>query len=345
MKIVLITPARSSSRSGNQTTSMRWMRILRELGHRVHIARRYNGAAADLMIALHAWRSSESIRNFRELYPDRPLIVGLSGTDIYDYIDRDPGPTLRSLACADRLVALQELVRRRVPARFRRKVRVVHQSAVPLPRVHRRRIGRFDVAVIGHLREVKDPFRAAKAARRLPASSRIRVVHLGAAETPQWAATAKAEMAANPRYVWRGDRPRADVRRLLGRARAMVLSSLSEGGANVISEAVAAGVPVLATRIEGSVGLLGRDYPGYFSVGDTEALAQLLNRIETDTAFLERLHRAIARRAHLFRPALEKAAWRKLIDEIMLKSSPRRGRDGASARVRNSRASTDLTNM
>src|SRR6516165_2947289 len=341
MKIVLITPARSSSRSGNQTTSMRWMRILRELGHDVHIAHRYNGAAADLMIALHAWRSSDSIRNFRERYPDRPLIVGLSGTDVYDYIDRDPAPTLRSLACADRLVALQELAGRRVPARFRGKVRVVHQSAVALPRVDNRRTGRFDVAVIGHLREVKDPFRAAKAARRLPASSRIRIVHLGAAETPRWAAAAKAEMAANPRYVWRGDRPRAEVRRLLGRARAMVLSSLSEGGANVISEAVAAGVPVLATRIEGSVGLLGRDFP----VGDTEALAQLLNRIETDTAFLERLHRAIARRAHLFRPALEKAAWRKLIDEIMLKCSPRRGRDGASARVRNSRAGTDLTNM
>ena len=321
------------------------MRILRELGHDVHIAHRYNGAAADLMIALHAWRSSDSIRNFRERYPDRPLIVGLSGTDVYDYIDRDPAPTLRSLACADRLVALQELAGRRVPARFRGKVRVVHQSAVALPRVDNRRTGRFDVAVIGHLREVKDPFRAAKAARRLPASSRIRIVHLGAAETPQWAATARAETAANPRYVWRGDRPRADVRRLLGRARAMVLSSLSEGGANVISEAAAAGVPVLATRIEGSVGLLGRDYPGYFPVGDTEALAQLLNRIETDSAFLERLHRAIARRARLFRPALEKAAWRKLIDEVMPKSPSARGRDGASARARNSRAGTDLTNM
>ena len=321
------------------------MRILRELGHDVHIAHRYNGAAADLMIALHAWRSSDSIRNFRERYPDRPLIVGLSGTDVYDYIDRDPAPTLRSLACADRLVALQELAGRRVPARFRGKVRVVHQSAVALPRVHLRQTGRFDVAVIGHLREVKDPFRAAKAARRLPASSRIRIVHLGAAETPQWAATARAEAAANPRYVWRGDRPRADVRRLLCRARAMVLSSLSEGGANVISEAAAAGVPVLATRIEGSVGLLGRDYPGYFPVGDTEALAQLLNRIETDSAFLERLHRAIARRARLFRPALEKAAWRKLIDEVMPKSPSARGRDGASARARNSRAGTDLTNM
>src|SRR5215467_7631801 len=340
MKIVLITPARSSSRSGNTTTSMRWARILRQLGHRVHIADRYSETDAELMIALHAWRSVDSIRAFRKLYPDRPLIVGLSGTDIYDYIDRDPAPVFHSLACADRLVALQELARERVPAQFREKLRIVYQSAVPLRRRRLRRMQSFDVAVIGHLREVKDPFRAAQAARRLPASSRIRIVHLGAAETPKWAAAAKAEMAVNPRYVWRGDRPRADVRRLLGRARAMVLSSLSEGGANVISEAVAAGVPVLATRIEGSVGLLGRDYPGYFPVGDTEALAQLLKRIETDTAFLERLHRAIARRAPLFRPALEKAAWRKLIDEIMLKSSSRRGRDPASARIRNSRART-----
>src|SRR5262249_60533558 len=101
------------------------------LAVRFTLPRRYNGAAADLMIALHAWRSSDSIRNFRELYPDRPLIVGLSGTDIYDYIDRDPAPTSRSLACADRLVALQELVRGRGPAPFRRKCRPLHPSSLP----------------------------------------------------------------------------------------------------------------------------------------------------------------------------------------------------------------------
>src|SRR5437879_2940885 len=121
MKIALITPVRSSSRSGNGTTTARWSRILRELGHDVRVANRYDGAAADLMIALHAWRSADSIREFRAFHPDRPLIVALSGTDIYEYIDRDPRPTLYSLACADRLVALQELARRRVPAQFRRK--------------------------------------------------------------------------------------------------------------------------------------------------------------------------------------------------------------------------------
>src|SRR5262245_56746125 len=187
MRIVLITPARPSSRSGNGTTTERWTRILRALGHKVFVADRYDETPADLMIALHAWRSADSIRRFRELYPDRPLIVALTGTDAYEYIDRDPVPTLHSLAVADRLVALQDLVRRRVPASFRHKVRVVHRSAARVARARTSRVGdalarRFDVAVIGHLREVKDPFRAASAVRLLPASSRIRIVHLGTAE-------------------------------------------------------------------------------------------------------------------------------------------------------------------
>jgi putative glycosyltransferase (TIGR04348 family) len=297
---------------------------LREIGHEVAVANAYDGTAADLMIALHAWRSAPSIRRFRELHPDRPLIVALTGTDIYEYIDRDPVSTLHSLACADRLVALQDLARRRVPARFRGKLTVIYQSAEPLRRVARRSTRNFDVAVIGHAREVKDPFRAAAAARRLPAESRIRIVHLGAAETPEWIAMANAEMKCNARYVWRGDRPRAEVRHLLGRARALVLASLSEGGANVISEAVVAGVPVLASRIDGSIGLLGRDYPGYFPVGDDATLAGLLRRIETDPKFLMRLQRAIARRAPLFRPAREKAAWRKLIRELRDQSGTKR---------------------
>src|SRR2546427_1696951 len=167
MKIVVITPARSSSRSGNQTTSTRWTRILRELGHRVHTASRYNGASADLMIAIHAWRSSASIRKFRELYPDRPLIVALSGTDVYDYINRDPRPTLRSLACADRLVALQERMRRGGPPRVRANGRGVHQSAAPPRRARRRPTRAFGGGRVGPPRGGKDPIRAPQAARRL----------------------------------------------------------------------------------------------------------------------------------------------------------------------------------
>ncbi len=315
MNIALITPAVISSRSGNWTTAARWARLLRRLGHRVRVATDYDGRPADLMIAVHAWRSAASIRRFRELNKEQPLIVALSGTDVNEYIARDPAPTLHSLAVADRLVGLQPLVRRRVPARFRAKLSIIHQSAAPLRR-RRTAAQTFEVAVIGHLREVKDPLRTAAAARRLPRESRLTVIHLGAAGSTEWAEKAKAEMAANPRYRWRGDVPGAEVRRLLGRVRAMVLSSLSEGGANVISEAVAAGVPILASRIDGTMGLLGSAYPGYFPAGDAGALARLLHRIEAEPGFLARLRRAVMRRRHLFHPARELAAWKKLLDEI-----------------------------
>jgi putative glycosyltransferase (TIGR04348 family) len=316
MNIVVITPARPSSRSGNRTTALRWARIFRRLGHSARVATEYDGAPAELMVALHAWRSAAAVRHFREMHPDRPLIVALSGTDLYEYIDRDPRRTLRSLRTADRLVALQDLARQRLPDGFRRKLRVIHQSAAPLRRRAAPASRWFEVAVIAHLRKVKDPLRAAKAARLLPAASRLRIVHVGGADSPHWAARARAEMKGNPRYGWRGEVSGGEVRRLLGRARALVLSSSSEGGANVVSEAVAAGVPVLASRIDGSVGLLGRDYPGYFPVGDTAALARLLHRIETEPKFLARLRAAVARRRDLFAPAREIAAWKALLDEL-----------------------------
>jgi glycosyltransferase involved in cell wall biosynthesis len=93
----------------------------------------------------------------------------------------------------------------------------------------------------------------------------------------------------------------------------MVISSNSEGGANVISEAAVAGVPILASRMDGNVGLLGKDYPGYFKVGDTRGLARLLRRIEEDADFMRELGKAVRRRAPLFRPAREIAAWRRLL--------------------------------
>jgi putative glycosyltransferase (TIGR04348 family) len=316
MNIVLITPDGPTSRTGNRVAASRWARILRGLGHRVRVAGDYDGRPADLMVAVHAWRSAGAIARFKAKYPDRPLVLQLSGTDIYDYIERDPVPTLRSMALADRLVALNDLAWRVVPRRLRGKLSVIHQSATALPRRPPGR-GAVVVSVIGHLRDVKDPLRAAKAVRLLPAESRIRIEQVGRAYTPEWAERARAEMVANPRYLWRDDVPAAAVRRLLARSHAMVISSLSEGGANVISEAAVAGVPVLASRMDGNVGLLGADYPGYFPVGDTAALARLLRRLESDPSFVRKLERAVTARAPLFRPARETAAWRRLLAELV----------------------------
>jgi putative glycosyltransferase (TIGR04348 family) len=316
MRICLITPAPPLSRAGNRTTAVRWARLLRGLGHRVDIAVRYTGQPSDVMIALHAWRSADSVQRYREERPECPLILALTGTDLYQFIHTHPEPTRRSMELADHLVCLHDAVYPDIPRHLHEKVRVIYQSAEPLPRRLAPSKRHFEVCVIGHLRDVKDPLRTAEAVRALPPSSRIRVLHLGKAHDQSWAEQARAEMAANPRYRWCGEVPHWQVRRALARMRLLVLSSRMEGGANVVSEAVVAGVPVLSSDIPGSRGLLGNDYPGYFPVGDTEALTALLSRAETDAGFDQALRAACAERVPLFAPERERAAWAALVEGI-----------------------------
>jgi glycosyltransferase involved in cell wall biosynthesis len=125
-------------------------------------------------------------------------------------------------------------------------------------------------------------------------------------------------MRANPRYHWLGDQPRWKALRLLARSRLLALTSLLEGGANVVSEAIACGVPVVSSRIPGSLGILGADYPGYFAVGDTAELADLLLRVETDQGFYQTLLDHCRGLGGLADPALERASWRDLLAELFV---------------------------
>lgn len=319
LNISLVTPAGRTARTGNRTTAVRWAGLLRDLGHHVRVSTEDHALDADVMVAIHAWRSAESIRRFAEAHPERPLIVLLAGTDIYTFQHSHPETTLASMARAHALVGLHDLVHRAIPKRFAARLRIIHQSAVApsLPRAPSRR--HFDVCVVGHLREEKDPLRAALAARRMPPGSRLRVLHLGRAYDEAWARRAEAEMAINPRYLWRGERPAWQVRRTYARCHAMLISSVMEGGANVVSEALAAGLPVIASRIDGNVGLLGADYAGYFPPGDTEALAALLQRAETEPAVLRTLAAQGRKQRSLFSATRERAAWRRLLNELVMR--------------------------
>ena len=106
MHIQLISPANIDSRNGNRTTAVRWRNILQALGHKVTVSQQYSGENADLMLALHAWRSASSIQLFAEKYPSRPLLVALTGTDVYRFLNTHKHDTLKSIEYADRLIAL-----------------------------------------------------------------------------------------------------------------------------------------------------------------------------------------------------------------------------------------------
>lgn len=311
---VIVTPAPPGSRAGNRNTAVRWAGILRDLGLRVDIATDWHDGSHDLMIALHAGKSRAAMRAWRYSRGAWPLILALTGTDIYRDIRID-ADTAAMLDGADRLLVLQAAALAELTTAQRGKAAVIHQSETARgPWQPLRRQTRF--SVIGHLREEKDPLRAALALdllRKTGDIDNIRVTQAGGALAPQWAKEAAALMRKVPGYEWVGELAHWRALNMLRRSHALIISSRLEGGAHVVSEAIVHGVPVLASRIPGNVGLLGEDYAGYFDVENTAALARLMLRVHDDAGFVAALHAAVCARQPLFTPEAEREAWRRLL--------------------------------
>lgn len=336
--ILLASPTGPDSTHGNGVTARRWAAILRDLGHEVALTQDWPGAPAgryDALVALHAVKSAAVVRRFAAEHPGAPVVLALTGTDLYPG-PRTPGMDPAVLALAARFVVLQPAALDQLGAADRPRARVIVQSAPPPPpRATWASHGSpdeardaqgpwgaegFPVVFLAHLRAVKDPLLPAAAVRLLAPSSTVTVTHAGAAMDEELAAAARAETADNPRYTWLGPRPREEALALLARSRLLLLTSRSEGGANVVSEALAAGVPVLSAAIPGSVGLLGRDYPGYFPVGEARALAAALDAAEHDRGgFYRELRARCAELRHLVDPARERQSWAALLSELGLR--------------------------
>src|SRR5699024_7919250 len=174
----------------------------------------------------------------------------------------------------------------------------------------------FDVALLAHLRDVKDPLLAARAAELLPASSQVLITHAGTVIEEALADEIRQQSHDNPHYQWVGELRRAEALRLLAGSALALSTSKHEGGANALSEALAAEVPVLATRIPGTIGLLGEDYPGLLASGDAAGLADLLQRAEHDRDWYARLRDHCAARRPLVAPGRERDTWRELLDDL-----------------------------
>jgi glycosyltransferase involved in cell wall biosynthesis len=271
-----------------------------------------------VLFVLHLHKGAEWLRA-AFAHPQRPRVVAaIAGTDLYG----DQPLDLGLLRNCERIVALQPDARQRLPAELRARTRVLRQSAVaPRPAEPRDRDA-FTVAVLAHLRAVKDPFLPAEASALLPSTSKVAIFHAGAATDAEAARSAAQVQRRHPRWHWLGPLPRPAAAELLSGASLCLVPSRSEGGASVISEACVAGVGLLATRVPGNVGLLGPDHPGLFPAGDARALAALLLRAETEPRFLDALRRASRELAPLFDPAVERAALAALLAE--LRDLPRR---------------------
>ena len=300
MRIALVTPAGAGTRNGNRHTALRWATFLRGAGHKVNVAVQWSPEApADAMLALHARRSYGSIKAFPR---EKLLVLALTGTDVYRDI-HDSAEAQESLELAQRLIVLQPRAADELPKRLRNKARVVVQSSSTTLRQDPVK-GRFRVCVIGHLRAEKDPLRTLAALSHISIQD-VEVIHLGAPLDANLEKEAMAGMRGEPRYRWLGSVPHARALAWLASSHAMVISSRMEGGANVVCEALRIGVPVLASRISGNVGLLGAGYAGYFPLEDERALARLMQRAATDRDFYFNLKKQVSSLRPMVSPGRE----------------------------------------
>jgi putative glycosyltransferase (TIGR04348 family) len=321
--IVIVTPALASANNGNWQTAWRWSRLLAGR-YRTRIVKDWRAGSDDdaaAMLALHARRSAESIQAWAQAHPGRGLGVVLTGTDLYRDIEDDV-PAQRSLALAQRLVVLQDQGPQALPVKYRDKTRVIFQSTTTRQKLAKSP-RHLRAVMVGHLREEKSPQTLFEAARLLSSRPDICIDHIGAALDPALGEQARQTAAACPNYRWLGGLDHEATRRRIQRAHLLVQCSRMEGGAHVLMEAVCSGTPVLASRIDGNVGMLGADYEGYFPWGDAAALAELLVRCRDEAqgtrgraSIFSRLQAQCRLRAPLFEPAAERSALLALLQEL-----------------------------
>jgi glycosyltransferase involved in cell wall biosynthesis len=175
--------------------------------------------------------------------------------------------------------------------------------------------------MVGHLREEKSPQTYFDAARLLRHRQDILLDHAGVALDPALGAQATALMAECPLYRWLGGITHTQARQRIQAAHVLVHASRMEGGAHVVIEAVRSGTPVLASHIDGNVGLLGAHYDGYFAVADAKALSSRLQQLRDEPAMLSHLQQQCSARSQLFDPAQESATLHALVAGLLTASS------------------------
>jgi putative glycosyltransferase (TIGR04348 family) len=315
-RALVVTPAARGSRSGNRTTALRIAALLRRCGPSVGLRSPATREPADLLVAVHAVKSRDCVLAHQTAQPDRHRVVLLAGTDIYPDFAPEPA-TLAALQAASAIVALQPLAVAALPAALRTKARTIVQSAVAATATARPS-DHFAVCVLAHLRAIKQPLLPFAALAMVDRNLSVRVTLAGRALDPELATAASAWSRREPRATYCGELDRLAARRLIASSHLLVVPSAAEGGANVVSEAIAAGTPVVATSVPGNLGLLGADWPGLFAPGDAAGLAALLTQLASDPvryADLVQRTRSLQDRVAV---ATELAAWRQLLQDLGL---------------------------
>jgi glycosyltransferase involved in cell wall biosynthesis len=219
------------------------------------------------------------VRNETEYQFDRSRQSRLLTPFVLRHADRIG---VQSKTLGDNLVrAFEQRGRGALSATLRSKLFVLPNGIAP---VTPRRGDGAGILYVGRLTTEKAVDVLVAAMRELP-DEQLTIVGDGP-ERPALEAAARA--LANVRFVGRIDHAR--VAQYLAAAKMLVLPSRQEGQPNVLMEAMARGVPVVATRVGAVPDLVADDRTGLLAdAGDAPQLAQAIRRLSADPALRARL--------------------------------------------------------
>jgi glycosyltransferase involved in cell wall biosynthesis len=301
-----------SSPKGNSITAKRIAKLLTQAGHAAQAINTDMPPPADAMISLHATKTLAASKRFKVHSPNAKLIIYLTGTDLYREQTNNNPEFQEALILADVLVVGQRASLASIPADFQDKSHFVPASVL-LPSLKKVSPPPSpSLALIGHLRPVKNPFLMNIALVEL-VELKLDAFTLGAALEPSMLADAEAWQLADSRFHWLDDVPYTEALSWIEQVDFTLNTSHSEGGSNSVAESIVLGTPVLASKIEGNVGMLGDDYLGYFEPNNASSLARLIQRSITDHSFHKKLLQQIAELQENFLPEKEVAGWLKLL--------------------------------
>jgi glycosyltransferase involved in cell wall biosynthesis len=334
--ILIVTPYGPETGSGNWRTAERYARLLQGQGIAVEIAvgmpSAHQIAAASGAVVLHARRSHAAAVALQRA--QKPYGVVLTGTDLYADLPGLTTPTflqqaMDTITHARLLVGLQQEACRHMQAgHLQARIpqmppcRVLLQSATAdadrlhrLPRPDRAKDPRL--LMVGHVRQEKDPLTGFMAVLTLPAGATLR--HLGGSLDDTLMQTLQSLADQDPqRMTLLGHCDVKAVREEMAKADLLLHTSAMEGGALVIAEAFGQGLPVVASRIPGHLGILGDDYPAYFTQGDAEDLARQIMAFVGDNTVANAWHAALVQRAlMLCDPGREAQQLVDIVQEIL----------------------------
>lgn len=321
MKDVLIhSPFPRQDSQGNSTSADRLERMLKGGGLSVVMEEEwYNGCEARCLVALNARRSAGTVEEFRDACPASRVVVVLTGTDInHPEMAHVDSATRQTMQTADRLVLLHEGSLEKVPEDLHEKCVVIYPS-VDLPdglKHQPKEENAFEVMMAGNVRAEKNLPVAMDACDLLPADTQIKL-HVYGDGHGALAQKMLAATASTTPFLWKGKMDHTALMGKMAQADLLLNTSTQEGGANAICEALCLGLPVVASKISGNVGMLGQDYEGYFTSGDAQSLSKVLVRCSTDAGFYQTLLDQVNERALLFDYTAESRRWRELLNKML----------------------------